>query len=138
MTDPRRNQGMIEEEEKAQDYFEDAKDMLELFSVGVWIDQFQKCVEDFIQERLSEAMGIMASPGTEDSVRLHGLRRLVAGAVQEGELVRQPEYATTSAKLDRAIIWQGRGYVVPTNFLLFRLKYLPRVNLRKFRQLYGW
>lgn len=129
---------MIEEEEKARDYFEETKDVLQLFSACGWIDQFEKCVEDFIQERLSKAKSIMAVPGMEGSVRLHGLRRLVAGAVQERELVRQPEYATTSAKLDRAIVWQGRGYVIQTYFLFSHLKRLRRVNLRKFRRLYGW
>jgi hypothetical protein len=110
--DPRRTLGMIEDEEKAQDHFEEIKDILQLFCLRGWIDQFQKHVEDFIQERLAEAASIMAVPGTEDSVRLHGLRRLVAGAFQEGELVRQPEYATTSAKLDSAVVWQGRGCVI--------------------------
>lgn len=125
MADPRRNQGMIEEEEKARDYFEESKDILQLFSVCGWIDQFQKCVEDFIQERVAEAMTITAVPGTEDSVHLHGLRRLVAGAVQEGELACQPDHAATSAMLDRAIVWQGRGYVVQTNLIFIRSNIYP-------------
>src|SRR5258707_12547400 len=44
---------------------------------------------------------------------LHGLRRLVAGAAQEWELVQQPKDATTCAKIDGALVWQGRGYVSP-------------------------
>ncbi|KAI9449767.1 hypothetical protein BJY52DRAFT_1227579 [Lactarius psammicola] len=109
--DPRRTPDMIEEEEKARDYFEELKDTLQLFCLCGWIDQFQKHVEDFIEEQLAKAASITAVPGTddEDSTRLHGLRRLVAGAVQEGELIRQPAYAATCAKLDGAIVWHGRG-----------------------------
>jgi hypothetical protein len=112
--DPLRTPNMIEEEEKAREYFEEAKGTLQLFCPSGWIDHFQKHVDDFIQVRLGEATNTMAVPGTEeaDSTRLHGLRRLVAGAVQEGELVRQPEYAATCAKLDKAIVWDGRGYVI--------------------------
>ena len=62
----------------------------------------------------------------------------MAGAVQEGELVRQPKYAATCAKLDKAIVWDGRGYVIQTHLSLPHLKHLPRVDLKKFRQQYGW
>jgi len=131
---------MIEEEEKARDYFEEVKDTFQLFCLCGWMDQFQKHVEAFIQDRLAEAASIIKVPGAEeeDSIRLHGLRRLVAGAVQEGELVRQPEYAVTCAKLDGAIVWHGRGYVIQSHLPFPRLTLLPRVNLRKFRQRYGW
>jgi hypothetical protein len=112
--DPRRTPDMKREEEHAQEFFEEAKDMLELFCLGVWVDDFQRQVDDFIQERLTEAENIVAALGEEDSDRLHGLRRLVAGAVQEGELVRQPDYATACAKIDRALVWDGRGYVIQT------------------------
>ncbi|KAI9456957.1 hypothetical protein BJY52DRAFT_1223997 [Lactarius psammicola] len=109
---------MIEEEEKARDYFEELKDTLQLFCLCGWIDQFQKHVKDFIEEQLAKAASITAVPGTddEDSTRLHGLRRLVAGAIQEGELIRQPAYAATCAKLDGAIVWHGRGLPVQATF----------------------
>jgi hypothetical protein len=138
--DPGRTTDMIEKEEKARVFFEETKDILQLLCLCGWIDLFQKHIEDFIQERLSEAESIMAVPDTEeeDSIRLHGVRRLVAGAIQEGELVRQPMYAYTRAKLDKAIIWDGRGYVIKTHLLFPRLTHLPRVDLRKFRQCYGW
>ena len=45
----------------------------------------------------------------EDTVHLHHLRRLVAGAFQEEELVQQPDHAFTYAKLDGAIVWDGQG-----------------------------
>ncbi len=111
---------MIEEEAKAQNYFEELKDTLQLFCLCRWIDQFQKHIEDFIQEQVAKAASIMAVLGTEeeDSTCLHGLRRLVAGTVQEGELVRQPEYAATCTKLDGAIVWHGQGYVIKTHFCL--------------------
>jgi hypothetical protein len=43
----------------------------------------------------------------EDAIQLHCLWHLIAGAIQEEELVQQPDYAFTYAKLDRAIIWDG-------------------------------
>ena len=112
---------MKQEEERAWEYFEETKDTLQLFCLSGWIDQFQKHVEDFVQERLMEAENIVAVMGKEEeySVRLHGLQRLVVGAVQEGELVRQPDYATTYAKIDRAIVWDGRGYVMKTHLIFF-------------------
>jgi hypothetical protein len=73
--DPGRTTDMIEKEEKARVFFEETKDILQLFCLCGWIDLFQKHVEDFIQERLSEAESIMAVPDTEeeDSIRLHGV-----------------------------------------------------------------
>ena len=44
-------------------------------------------------------------------VCLHRLRRLVAGAVQEWELVQQPNHAFICAKVDGALVWQDRGYM---------------------------
>jgi hypothetical protein len=41
-----------------------------------------------------------------------GYAAWLAGAIQEGELVRQPTYATTCVKLDRALVWDGQGYVI--------------------------
>jgi hypothetical protein len=119
--DPLCTPDMKQEEERAQEYFEETKDILQLFCLCGWKDQFQKHTEDFIQERLAEAANIMAVPGKEeeDSVRIHGLRHLVAGAVQEEELVQQPDYAANCAKLDRAIVWDGRGYVIKNLFDIF-------------------
>ncbi|KAH9012162.1 hypothetical protein EDB85DRAFT_2159236 [Lactarius pseudohatsudake] len=121
--DSRRTSDMIEEEERARNYFNESKIILQTFCLFPWIELFQKHVEDFIQERLTEAASIIALPGIkeEDTIRLHGLRRLVAGAIQEVELAQQPGYAATFAEEDGAILWDGRG-----------------VNLRKFRQRYGW
>jgi predicted phage-related endonuclease len=109
---------MTQKEEQAREYFDETRDILQLFCLSGWIAEFQKRVQDFITERLDEAANIIAEPGSEmeDIIRLHGLRRLVAGAVQEEELVRQPDYAFACAKLDRAIIWDGRGYVIKTHY----------------------
>ncbi|KAH9167426.1 hypothetical protein EDB89DRAFT_1910025 [Lactarius sanguifluus] len=71
--DPRRTLDMIEEEERAGDYFNELKLMLQMFCLFPWIDLFQKHAKDFIQERLSEVASIIAAPGIEeeDSIRLH-------------------------------------------------------------------
>ncbi|KAH9020122.1 hypothetical protein EDB85DRAFT_1896310 [Lactarius pseudohatsudake] len=126
LADPRRTQDMIEEEERAGDYFNELKLTLQMFCLFPWIDLFQMHAEDFIQERLSEAASIIAAPGIEeeDSLRLHGLRRLVAGAIQEVELIQQPGYAATCAMEDGAIVWHGRGYVIK-NFSAVSLPHTP-------------
>jgi uncharacterized protein YdeI (YjbR/CyaY-like superfamily) len=109
--DPQRTSDMIQEEEQAREYFEETRETLQLFCLSGWIEQFQQHVEGFIEGRLAEAAKIMALPEKEeeDIVHLHGLRRLVAGAFQEEELVQQPDHAFAYAKLDRAVIWDGRG-----------------------------
>jgi hypothetical protein len=137
--DPRRTADMMQEEEKAREDFEDTKEVLKLFCLSGWVEQFKKHIQDFIQEQVDAAANIIAAPveEEEDVVRLHGLRRLVAGAVQEEELVQQSDYANAQAKLDGAIVWDGRGYVI-VDLLICCLTHLPRVNLRKFRQRYGW
>ena len=111
---------MMEEEEKAREYFEETKDILQLFFPSGWMDEFQERIEDFVQWHLSAAAIITAVSATaeEDHVCLHGLRRLVAGAIQEGELVRQPTYAVTCAKLDKALVWDGQGYAIQTYNLI--------------------
>jgi hypothetical protein len=105
---------MIEKEERARNYFNESKIILQTFCLLPWVELFQKHVEDFIQERLTEAASIIALPGIkeEDTIRLHGLRRLVAGAIQEVELAQQPGYAATFAEEDGAILWDGRGCVI--------------------------
>ena len=137
--DPRRTPDMVQEEEQAREYFEETRDTLQLFCLSGWIEQFQQHVEHFIQARLAEATKILVLPEKqqEDIVHLHRLRRLIAGAFQEEELAQQPDHAFTYAKLDGAIIWDGRGYVTKPIYT-FLLTFLCRVNLRKFKQRYGW
>ncbi|KAN0139579.1 hypothetical protein V8E53_002608 [Lactarius tabidus] len=100
--DPRCTPNMMEEEEKAREYFEETKDILQLFCPSVWMDKFQEHVEDFVQQHLSaaEIITTVLLMAEEDYVHLHGLCCLVAGAIQEGELVQLSTYATTCAKLD--------------------------------------
>jgi hypothetical protein len=125
VVDQQRTPDMMAEEEKAMEYFEERKDILQLFSPRVWMDEFQKCVEEFIQRHLLAAKIITATSVTaEDYAQLHGLRRLIAGAIQEAELVRQPAYAETCAKLDKALVWDGRRCVVHTCYLM-----LPHLTL---------
>jgi hypothetical protein len=100
---------MMEDEEKAREYFEETKDILQLFYPCEWMDEFQEHVEDFIQQHLLAAAIITAAPVTAEEchVHLYGLQCLVAWAIQEGELVQQPTYAAICAKLDRALVWDG-------------------------------
>jgi hypothetical protein len=119
LMDPRRTLDMIEKEEKAREHFEELKDILLMFSPSWWKEGFKSHVDKFIGERLIEKELVAAIPCKDeeeeenDRIHLHGLRRLVAGAVQEWELAQQPEHAAECAKLDRALVWQGRGYVGP-------------------------
>jgi len=135
---------MIKEEEKAREYFQELKETFQLFQSHVWKTEFKKFVDKFINRQLKEARYPMAAPCRDESheeeasVCLHGVRRLVAGAVQEWELVQQPEYAATCAEIDGALVWHGRGYVIPARLLSLHLNRLPRVHLKKFRQQYGW
>jgi len=110
--DPQRDRYQVQDEENAQKHFWEKKDELSLLFPHIWKDQFKICVDEYINERLKVAK--MVSKFThrdkeEDRRCLHSLRRFVAGAHQEWELVQQPEYAYKCAKIDGALIWQGRG-----------------------------
>lgn len=134
---------MVEEEEEAQQYFEELYDILPTLSPRWWKKDFKFYVDKFIKERLNEKDLVTAMPcrdkeeAEQDRIYIHAIRRLVAGAVQEWELVQQPKHAAMCAKLDGALVWQGRGYVNPILHIAYS-NHLCRVNLRKFRQLYGW
>ena len=122
--DPRRTVRMTEREEKARQHFEELKRILPQLSPSCWKKDFKFYVDRFIEERLDSKDLIAEIPGEDeedkdlDRIYIHGLRRLVAGAFQELELVQQPEYAATCAKLDGALVWQGRGCVSPIFTLL--------------------
>lgn len=108
----------MQEEKKAQEHFRELKDCQIIFNPHFWKHDFQIGVEIFIKRYLSEATDIRANPyryesKEEEDRALHFIRRMVAGAVQEGELVWQPEYASECVKLDGALVWEGRGYVIP-------------------------
>ena len=140
--DPRRTAGMAEREEDACQHFEELKDILSRLSPHCWKKDFKLHINIFIAERLIQRDVVIAIPGVNeeyelDHIVLHGLRHLVAGAIQEWELVQQPKHAASCAKLEGALVWQGRGYV--DSILLFsHFNHSYRVNLRTFRQLYGW
>ena len=116
--DPQRSAGAIEREEEARQHFEDLKDLLPEIS-SHWEKDFKSYINKFIAHCLKEKEDITSIPCKNeqeeewDRVDLHTLRRLVAGAFQEWELAQQPMYAATCAKLDGALVWQGRGYVSP-------------------------
>jgi hypothetical protein len=96
--------------------FEEMKDIFQIFYPCRWMEAFQKFVDNFIQDRLLLAANIMAKLviKEEDRVHLHGLRCLVAGTVQEGELVQRPKCHVAWAKLDGIIMRDGQGYVLIT------------------------
>ena len=73
---------MIQEEEEAQEYFKETREMLQLFCLSGWIEQFQQHVGNFIQAQLAKAAKIIEKPEKqeEDMVHLHQLQCLVAGA----------------------------------------------------------
>lgn len=118
--DPRRTASMIDGEKKAWQYFEELKLTLPTLSPRWWKRDFKSYVDKFIGECLDKKSIISAIPGEGedeeelDRVHLHAIKRLVAGAVQEWELVQQPKYASACAKIDGALVWQGRRYVNPT------------------------
>jgi hypothetical protein len=133
---------MMKEEKESQKYFQKMKDDIRLLFPRGWKNQFKTQVDNFINERLEEAKSFLEIPckveEEEERTNLHRIRRLVAGAFQEWELVQQPAYAAECAEADDALVWQGRGYVDLTRLLFLDLNHLPRIHLKKFRQQYGW
>ena len=104
---------MIEREKEVWQKFEELKRLLPTIFPGCWKKSFKDYVDEFIENCLDEKVFIPCEDKEETCTRLHELQRLVAGAIQEWELVQQPEHAVMCAKLDGALVWQGRGYVSP-------------------------
>jgi hypothetical protein len=115
--DPRRTERMAKVEKSAWQYFRGLKDLYLATSPRWWKKYFKSKVDEYIESRLDEwAFMTSDSCQTEEEeererIHVHGIRRLVAGAAQEWELVQQPKYAAICAELDGALVWQGRGYV---------------------------
>jgi len=84
---------MVEKEEKAQQHFKELKDILLKLSPHWWKQDFKSYINQFIVECLDKkdiVTTILCEDKEEeelDCVYLHGLRCLVAGAIQEWELV---------------------------------------------------
>ncbi|KAF8257568.1 hypothetical protein EI94DRAFT_1708845 [Lactarius quietus] len=72
---PQHTPDMIKEENEAQEYFEETKDILQMFCLSRWMDQFQNHIETFIQECLSEAAAIMTLPGKAEEDILAPFKR---------------------------------------------------------------
>ena len=106
---------MSEREERARQHFEELKCTLPELSPRWWKKDFKSYVDKFIAEHLDEKDIVAAIPGEGedeeelDHIHLHGVRRLVASAFQEWELVQQPKHAAICAELDGALVWQGRA-----------------------------
>jgi len=117
--DPGRTASMAEREETTWQHFKELKGTLLRLSPHRWKEDFKPHVDQFIAERLLEKDIITVIPCDDeeeeelDRICLHGIRRLVAGAAQEWELIQQPKHAATCAELDSALVWQGRAYVSP-------------------------
>jgi hypothetical protein len=105
----------VQDEENAQKQFQEMKAELSSLFPHIWKDKFKICIDKYINERLKEVTIVSAMTRRdkkEERACLHILRRLVAGAHQEWELAQQPEYAFECAKIDGALVWQGRGYAI--------------------------
>jgi hypothetical protein len=57
---------MMQDKKQAQECFLETRETLQLFCLTCWIEQFQKHVNDFIQERLAKAKKIMTVPEKEE------------------------------------------------------------------------
>jgi hypothetical protein len=117
--DQLRNERMVAEEEDVQNYFAETKDELMSSFPHSWKDKFKTCVDKYVEQCLEEARcppEMAPKDEEEECICLHAIRRLVAGAFQEWELVQQHECACTCAWIDDALVWQGRGYVIQISF----------------------
>jgi len=101
---------MVDEEQSAQQYFEELKDLLQMVTLHLWRNEFKFYVDRFIDKKFREGKMVSKEPEI-DYIYLYGLWHLVAGAFQELELAQQPEHAAMCAKIDGTFVWQGRGYV---------------------------
>jgi len=108
---------MVKREEKAHQHFEELKGILLELCPHCWKQKFKSYVNQFIAENLDKKDIVTVIPCEDkeeeelDCMYLHGLWHLVAGAIQEWELVQQPKHAAMCAELDSVLVWQGRGYV---------------------------
>jgi hypothetical protein len=116
--DPQRTASMADKEEKAWQSFKEMKSIFQEASPRWWKKDFKSYVDKFIAEQIEwkEVLTVIPCRDEEEGeererICLHGLRCLVAGAIQEWELVQQPEHAAACTELDGALVWQGRGYV---------------------------
>jgi len=108
--DPQCTASMVEEEQSAQQYFEELKDLLQMVTPHLWRIEFKFYISRFIDEKLRGGKMVSKEPEI-DYIYLYGLWRLMAGAFQELELAQQPKHAAMCAKINGAFVWQGRGYV---------------------------
>jgi hypothetical protein len=115
--DPQRTASMADEEEEAWQSFKEMKSIFQEASPRWWKKDFKSYVDKFIAEQIEWKEVLTVTPCRDEEgeererIRFHGLRRLVAGAIQEWELVQQPNHAVACTELDGALVWQGRGYV---------------------------
>ena len=88
--DPQRTASMADKEEKAQQSFKEMKSIFQEASPCWWKKDFKSYVDKFIAEQIEwkEVLTVIPCRDEEEGeecerICLHGLRRLVAGAIQE-------------------------------------------------------
>jgi hypothetical protein len=121
---------MAKGEENAWKHFEELKRTLPKLSLSQWKKDFKSYIDKFIADHLFDKHVITLTARLEegeegwelDPIHLHRIWRLVAGAIQEWELVQQPKHAAAYAEIDGALIWQGRGYVSLIHFAISLLQ----------------
>ncbi|KAI0044182.1 hypothetical protein FA95DRAFT_1608746 [Auriscalpium vulgare] len=86
-----------------------------------WVPEFIGTVQTWIDKYVREAHDLINGGVGAESLRLHRLRRLVAGLLQEQELAQQGGDARRAALEDLRLVLWGR-----------------RVNTRAFSDFYDW
>ncbi|KAI0038254.1 hypothetical protein FA95DRAFT_1613529 [Auriscalpium vulgare] len=96
------------------------RDQLQVSEEG-WVPEFVSTVQQWINKYVDEAQNLITNGTVADGLRLHHLRRFVAGLRQEQELASQGRGSRRAALEDLRLILWGR-----------------RVNMDTFSELYGW
>jgi len=91
---------MVKGEEQARQHFRELKDILPKLSPRWWKKDFKHHVDKFIGDLLIQKEMVTEPPCKNEEEELHELRRLVAGADREWELVQQPKHAAMCAMMD--------------------------------------
>ncbi|KAI0039073.1 hypothetical protein FA95DRAFT_1612873 [Auriscalpium vulgare] len=119
--DPRRTPAMAAEESAALRACDDLKWSLIENGTHHWARDAPPAFRQLLDDSIASAKAYMhASPGAS-AEELHRHRRLVAGYAQLLEFAEQGVHVDASAAGENTLIWGGR-----------------RVNLRKFKQVFGF
>jgi hypothetical protein len=106
----------------------------------LWKRDFKRCIDRFIKEHLDEKLFITAIPAKMKKKRSRTTSTSMGSDVwwlvpsKNGIWCSNPKHAAICAKLDSALVWQGRGYVSQILHAISLSNHLFRVNLRKFHR----